>query len=171
MGKISTFEGWGGNGRNHILTTSFLEKFIASAPYKLPSLPSSNTHRTIINRYASQSPLQSQKDFQPQFKQRYTWTKEDDEQIDSLILEKNEKEIFNIFKDRKKKSIQSRIREKRTAIAERPIEISEIPFIDKIITENYPFKEILPYLKHRTLKSLTHLVFKRKEELTRFKNK
>lgn len=144
---------------------SYIKSIVEKAPYKLPSLPSHNSNKTIINRYASQ--VTPKNDFEPKYGHKKQWSAEDDNTNDSLLKENKEKEIISVFKDRKKKSIKTRINERKDVLAQRPLESFEIPFIDKIIFNKFPIKEVLPYLKCRCASSIPFLISKRMDDIRR----
>lgn len=133
----------------------YLANFIENAPLSIASLPSRCSNQSIIDRYYSQ------KDYNPQFK-KIKWEEKDKIIFDQYILNKQEDQIYQVYKHVPKDSIKNFIRARKDLLAYRPIERSEIFFIDKHIRENYPLKTILPFLNARTLKSLKSMVNSRK---------
>ena len=130
--------------------------FVEQAPYPQTSLPSNNSNRSILDRYHSQKPPAN--DFHPQKQQRFKWNPEDDFVFDSYLLQSKEKELFSIYKNRKKRSIRLKIHERKVALSKRPLDNSEVQLIDRCIFNNIPPISIVQFLKFRPLNVVQDLI-------------
>ena len=138
----------------HLLIQNFSE-LIHNAPFDKSSMPALTSNMTIINRYYANPKILT---YSPLNYLKKLWDTKEDSIINSLLLSKKEKLIYQIFKEtRSSNSVRSRINLIKKKLEKRPWQDDELKTIDKLIQTKIQPKDCIKYFTCRKSQDIQSL--------------
>lgn len=128
-----------------------LNKITEIAPYDPKVSFSSTKNHRIVDRYYS---LPTAHDYVPVFTTNHMWTQQEHDLVDNCLSTGHEKDLYNILKYIPKSSLDHYIKQRKSVLAYRPLQTSELFVFNYLFHKKYSFKDIASVLPCRTAQSL-----------------